>query len=144
MRGIETQVKSIFTSINSMMVGDFVKGEPTRQLGQMVMDSRIQSMIREKDDLIIELKDRLSKVGTSKDTGYYETRLKQLSMEKSKIESSHSKCADNESIYRKEITILKSRIQELELEIQRARVVSPKESINTRNSITSPAYEKRT
>jgi hypothetical protein len=51
----------------------------------MVMDSRIQSMIREKDDLIIELKNRLSKLGTSKDTGYYETRLQQLSMEKSKI-----------------------------------------------------------
>jgi hypothetical protein len=65
----------------------------------MVMDSRIQSMIREKDDLIIELKNRLSKLGTSKDTGYYETRLQQLSMEKSKIESTHSKCVDHERIY---------------------------------------------
>jgi hypothetical protein len=65
----------------------------------MVMDSRIQSMIREKDDLILELKNRLSKLGTSKDTGYYETSLQQLSMEKSKIESTHSKCVDHERIY---------------------------------------------
>ena len=40
--------------------------------------------------------------------------------------------------------MLKIKIRELEIEIQRARVVSPKESINTRNSITSPPYEKRT
>ena len=53
------------------MVGDFLKGEPMRHLGQMVMDARIQSMIREKDDLIIELKDRLAKHGASKDTGFY-------------------------------------------------------------------------
>lgn len=110
----------------------------------MVMDARIQSMIREKDDLIIELKDRLAKMGTSKDTGYYETRLKQLSIEKSKIESTHSKCVDQERIYKNEIDILKARIRELEIEIQRARVVSPKESINTKNSINSPADEKRT
>jgi hypothetical protein len=102
-------------SINSMMVGDFIKGEPTRQLGQIVMDARIQSMIREKDDLIIELKDRLAKMTTSKDTGYYETRLKQLSMEKSKIESTHSKCVDQERIYKNEIDILKARIRELEI-----------------------------
>lgn len=87
------------SSINSVIIGDFAKGEPTRQLGQIVMDARIQSMIREKDDLIIELKDRLSKHGASKDTGFYETRLKQLSMEKSKIESSHSKCADEKRRY---------------------------------------------
>jgi hypothetical protein len=35
------------------MVGDFFKGEPTRKLGELVMDSRVQSMIREKDNLII-------------------------------------------------------------------------------------------
>lgn len=70
-KSIETQVRSILTSINSVMIGDFMKGEPTRQLGQIVMDSRIQSMIREKDDLIIELKNRLSKQNVSKDTGFY-------------------------------------------------------------------------
>ena len=63
-----------------MTVTDFIKSQPTRQLGQLVMDARTQSIIREKDDLIIELKDRLAKMGSSKDTGYYETRLKQLSM----------------------------------------------------------------
>lgn len=42
------------------------KGEPTRQLGQMVMDSRVQSLIREKDNLIIELKERLAKQNGAK------------------------------------------------------------------------------
>lgn len=67
------------------MLGQVFKGEPTRQMGQIVMDARIQSMMREKDDLIVELRDRLAKQGGSKDSGFYETRLKQLSMEKSKL-----------------------------------------------------------
>lgn len=41
------------TSINQIMIGEFFKGEPTRKLGELVMDSRVQSMIREKDNLII-------------------------------------------------------------------------------------------
>jgi hypothetical protein len=52
-KGIETQVGTIMTSINQIMVGEFFKGEPTRKLGELVMDSRVQSMIREKDNLII-------------------------------------------------------------------------------------------
>lgn len=43
---MQSQVQTILTSIHSMFIGDMMKSEPTRQLGQMVMDSRIQSLIR--------------------------------------------------------------------------------------------------
>lgn len=63
--GISTHLNSIMTNINTMLVGEFFKGEPTKRLDELVIDVRVKSMIREKDDLIIELKNRLRQMSTS-------------------------------------------------------------------------------
>jgi hypothetical protein len=52
------------------------------------------------------------------------------------MQSTHSRC--NHDIER-----LKLRIRELEEEINRLKITSPKQSINTKNSINTPPHESR-
>lgn len=70
-KAIQMQVNMVMNSINQIMVGEFFKGEPMRKLGDLVMDSRVQSMIRQKDNLIIQLKQKLSSQSSTKQSAYF-------------------------------------------------------------------------